>query len=168
MTQTIDALQALETAVGALAWATRQLVALIRGVYLAGHASGIAWHRWGRPTLLATIGAITRVWALIDWPTALGVTKDALVVIVASTVAAAQAALPLLVKLSAAIGRRYALLLGVTAPMAAVADLYRLVEAAPMAAVAVAVAGDAPAGKTKGARAPHRRQQLTLGLELPA
>jgi hypothetical protein len=171
MQSTLHALQALETAVGALAWATRQLVALIRGVYLAGHASGVIWHRWGRPALLATTTAIAWVWSQIDWPTVWAVARDVLVVIVAGTVAAAQMALPALVAVSAALGRRYALLLGVQAPMAAVAGI---------AAVVPTRVAATPAGKTKGVvaetyitatrptRAPHRRQQLALALELPA
>jgi hypothetical protein len=177
MQSTPHALQALETAVGVMAWATRQLVTLANGVYLAGHASGVIWHRWGRLTLLATTRAITRVWPLIDWPTALAITKDALVVIVAGMVAAAQVALPLLVELSASMGRRYALLLGVQAPMAAVAGIAAVVPTRVAAPPAGKTKGTR-AGKTKGViaetyvtatrptRAPHRRQQLALALEL--
>jgi hypothetical protein len=195
MQSTLHALQALEataTALAtawelghdaallvALAWATRQLVALIRGVYQAGHASGVIWHRWGRPALLATTTAIAWVWSQIDWPTVWAVARDVLVVIVAGTVAAAQMALPALVAVSAALGRRYARLLGVQAPVAAVVGIAAVVPtrvaAAPAGktkgtrarkAIAVATKADIPA--TRPTRAPHRRQQLALALELPA
>ena len=195
MQSTLRALVALVAALAAAAaWVIRQLLATANGVHQAGHATGIAWHRWGRPALLATAKVIARVWVLIDWPTVAAILRDGLAVIVAGTVAAALTALPALVAVSEALGRRYALLLGVAAPMAAVAGIAAVVparvvaagEAAPMAAV---VAGDAPAGKTKGSRAanaptggtrprtasgaskpraPRRRQQLALALELAA
>ena len=170
-------LRVLATLVAALAvaaaWVIRQLVAIARATYRAGHATGIAWHRWGWPALLATTRAIAWVWSQIDWPTALAITKDTLAVIVAGTVAAAQAALPTLVAMSGALGRRYALWLGVAAPMAAVAGIAAVVptrvaaaqEAAPMAAVAaaragkaIAVAAKADITATRPTRAPHRRQ----------
>ena len=195
MQSTLRALVALVAALAAAAaWVIRQLVAQANGVHQAGHSTGIAWHRWGRPALLAAAKVIARVWVLIDWPTAAAILRDGLAVTIAGTIAAAQAALPALVAASEALGRRYALLLGVAAPMAAVAGIAAVVparvvaagEAAPMAAV---VAGDAPAGKTKASRtanaptggtrprttsgaskprAPRRRQQLALALELAA
>ena len=157
MQSTLRALAALVAALAAAAaWVIRQLVALTNGVHQAGHATGIAWHRWGRPALLATAKVIARAWVLIDWSTAAAILRDGLAVTIAGTIAAAQAAPPALVAASEALGRRHALLLGVAAPMAAVeasrpVGPVLVIEACP-AAVVPAGKASRPVPATKASR----------------
>jgi len=96
---------------GVLLMAIDRLAAAVRFTYAAGRFCGRCWFRYGQPALLAAADGISWLLAQIDWAEVRGTVADGARVLIAAVITVAITAQPLLVRCSAAIGRRYAALL---------------------------------------------------------
>jgi hypothetical protein len=102
----------------------------------AGQKTGKFWFTCVVPALLVAGDAISWFVAQIDWAEVRAIVRQGLTIVAAAAIAAGTLAQPTLVKLSAALGRRYAALL---APQP-VAPAAPAIQAATVAPVAVAPA----------------------------
>lgn len=102
---------------GAILWALNAVANLIRGTYRAGQVVGAAYFRWLHPAILAAADGISWLVASIDWQEVRATVRHGLITLIALVITAWQCAIPLLVRCSEAIGRRYAAwLLGTAQP----------------------------------------------------
>lgn len=86
--------------------------------YNAGAAAGRIWFTYVVPALLAAADWISWANSQIDWREVRSIVRQGVVIIAAASIAAAQLAVPTLVRMSAALGRWYrTMLVGATAAM---------------------------------------------------
>jgi hypothetical protein len=93
---------------GVLLMALDRLAAAVRFTYAAGRFCGRCWYRYGQPALLAAADGISWLLAQIDWAEVRGTVAAGAKALIAMVLLIATEAQPLLVRCSAALGRRYA------------------------------------------------------------
>jgi len=104
--------------VPALVWGIRtaielldRLACLAQLTYRAGRAVGAVWFRHGLPLLLAAADLISALLAEINWAEVRSIVREGLALVAAAVITSVIEGHRLLIKVSAAIGRRYSQLL---------------------------------------------------------
>jgi hypothetical protein len=100
---------------GALLLVLDRIASAIRATYTAGRFCGRFWYRYVVPAILTTADGVSWLLSQIDWAEVFATVAAGARVLIAAVVALALEAQPLLVRCSAALGKRYAALLVRTA-----------------------------------------------------